>query len=83
MRRFDDEWLKFREFMKSKIIRSSVVWRQISGEPGSLNEWYYDINKGAGSFIDGTVHSYDFALFTSGKVKNVEVLLQNSKNFPS
>ena len=83
VRRFDEEWLKFREFMKSKIIGTPVVWRQISGGPGPSNEWYYDINKGAGPFIDGAVHSYDFAIYTFGKVKNVESSLTKFKNFTS
>ncbi|MCD6408669.1 Gfo/Idh/MocA family oxidoreductase [bacterium] len=83
VRRFDDEWLKFRELMKSKIIGSPVVWRQISAGPGPSSLWYYDINKGGGPFIDGAVHSYDFGIYTFGKVKNVESSLTRFKKFSS
>lgn len=83
VRRFDEEWLKFKELINSDIIGRPVVWRQVSAGSGPFSEWYYDINKGAGPFIDGAVHSYDFAIYTFGKVKKVVSMLTKFKKFSS
>jgi predicted dehydrogenase len=83
VRRFDEEWLKFKELMDKRIIGRPVVWHQISGSHGPLPEWFYDMKKGMGPFVDGAVHSYDFAIFTFGKVKKVKSLLTKFKKFSS
>jgi len=83
VRRFDDEWLKFKELMDKKIIGRPVVWHQISGGYGPSPEWFYDIKNGMGPFVDGAVHSYDFAIFTFGKVKKVKSSLTKFKKFTS
>lgn len=83
VRRFDDEWLKFRELLRSGIIGKPVLWRHIVGGPGPSADWYYDINKGGGPFIDGAVHSYDFAIYTFGKAVEVDATLMKFKNITS
>ncbi|MFN4227174.1 MAG: Gfo/Idh/MocA family protein [Candidatus Ratteibacteria bacterium] len=83
VRRFDEEWLKFKELMEERIIGRPVVWHQIWGGNGPSSEWYYDIKKGMGPFVDGAVHSYDFAIYTFGKVKKVKSSLTKFKNFTS
>lgn len=83
VRRFDEEWLKFKELIENKIIGRPVVWHQIWGGSGPSSEWFYDIKKGMGPFIDGAVHSYDFAIFTFGKVKKVKGSLIKFKKFTS
>ncbi|MCS7180461.1 MAG: Gfo/Idh/MocA family oxidoreductase, partial [bacterium] len=50
---------------------------------GPSAEWYYDIKKGMGPFVDGAVHSYDFAIFTFGEVKRVKSFLKKFKNLTS
>lgn len=72
VRRFDKEWVKFKELIKSGIIGRPVIWRSISGSSGPGNPWFHDIKKGGGPFIDGAVHSYDFALYTFGNVKEIK-----------
>ncbi len=83
VRRFDQEWLKFKELMDKRIIGRPVIWHQIWGGNGPSAEWFYDIKKGMGPFVDGAVHSYDFAIFTFGKVKKVKSSLTKFKNFSS
>jgi len=83
VRRFDKEWLEFKELMHLETIGENVVWRQVSAGAGPKTEWFYDIKKGAGPFIDGAVHSYDFALYTFGKAKKVESCLTRFKKFSS
>jgi len=83
VRRFDEEWLKFKELMEKRIIGRPVIWHQIWGGYGPSSEWYYDIKKGMGPFVDGAVHSYDFAIYTFGKVKKVKSSLTKFKKFTS
>ncbi|MEM2741394.1 MAG: Gfo/Idh/MocA family oxidoreductase [Nitrososphaeria archaeon] len=83
VRRFDEEWLKFKELIDKKIIGRPVVWHQIWGGYGPSSEWYYDIKKGMGPFVDGAVHSYDFAIYTFGKFKKVKSSLLKFKKFNS
>jgi predicted dehydrogenase len=83
VRRFDEEWLKFKDLMDKKIIGRPVVWHQIWGGYGPITEWYYDIKKGMGPFVDGAVHSYDFAIYTFGKIKKVKSSLTKFKKFTS
>ncbi len=83
VRRFDEEWLKFKELMDKRIIGRPVIWHQVWGGYGPSSEWYYDIKKGMGPFVDGAVHSYDFAIYTFGKVKKVKSSLTKFKKFTS
>ncbi|MCM8806885.1 MAG: Gfo/Idh/MocA family oxidoreductase [Candidatus Omnitrophica bacterium] len=83
VRRFDEEWLKFKELMDKKIIGRPVIWQQIWGGSGPSSDWFYDIKKGMGPFVDGAVHSYDFAIYTFGKVKKVKSSLLKFKKFTS
>ncbi|MCS7180344.1 MAG: Gfo/Idh/MocA family oxidoreductase, partial [bacterium] len=83
VRRFDEEWLKFKELIQNRVIGKPIVWHQIWGGYGPSAEWYYDIKRGMGPFVDGAVHSYDFAIFTFGKAKKVKSSLTKFKNFSS
>lgn len=60
-----------------------VIWHQIWESFGPSSDWYYDIEKGMGPFVDGAVHSYDFAIFTFGKFKKVKSSLIKFKKFTS
>jgi predicted dehydrogenase len=71
VRHFCNEWLKLREIIQSGQIGRPVVWRSVSGGSGAPTPWYFDKNLGGGPFIDGAVHSYDFARFIFGDAKNV------------
>ncbi len=83
VRRFDEEWLKFKELIDKKVIGRPIVWQQISGGSGPGPDWFYDIKKGMGPFVDGAVHSYDFGIFTFGKVKKVKSSLIKFKKSTS
>lgn len=71
VRHFCNEWLKLREIIQDGIIGRPVVWRSVSGGSGAPTPWFFDKELGGGPFIDGAVHSYDFARFIFGEPKNV------------
>ncbi len=71
VRHFCNEWLKLREIIQSGMIGRPVVWRSVSGGSGAPTPWFFDKEIGGGPFIDGAVHSYDFARFIFGEAANV------------
>lgn len=71
VRHFCNEWLKLRELIQSGIIGRPVVWRSVSGGSGAPTPWFFDKELGGGPFIDGAVHSYDWARYIFGEAKNV------------
>ena len=73
VRHFCNEWMKLREILQDGMIGSPVVWRQISASSPPGAPWFVDKEIGGGPFIDGAIHSYDFANFTFGKCSNVVV----------
>ncbi|HPP12214.1 MAG TPA: Gfo/Idh/MocA family oxidoreductase [bacterium] len=79
VRRFDEEWLKFRELVRSGVIGHPVIWRQLALGSGPQAAWYFDWEKGGGPFLDGAVHTYDFAIYTFGEVKQVKSSLLRFK----
>lgn len=83
VRRFDEEWLKFRELMQENKIGKPVIWHQIWGGFTPPADWFYDIKSGMGPFVDGAVHSYDFGIYTFGKVKKVKSSLLSFKKYTS
>ena len=62
-RRFDNEWLKFKELIEKDIIGRPIIWRQISAFGDLGDPWYFDLQKSGGPFLDGGIHSFDFAKF--------------------
>ena len=71
VRHFCNEWLKLREIIQSGQIGRPVVWRSVSGGSGAPTPWFFDKEIGGGPFIDGAVHSYDWARFIFGEATNV------------
>jgi predicted dehydrogenase len=71
VRHFCNEWLKLREIVQAGTIGRPVVWRSLSGGSGAPTPWFFDKEIGGGPFIDGAVHSYDFARFIFGEASNV------------
>jgi len=71
VRHFCNEWLKLREIIQAGMIGRPVVWRSLSGGSGAPTPWFFDKQIGGGPFIDGAVHSYDFARFIFGEASNV------------
>jgi predicted dehydrogenase len=71
VRHFCNEWLKLREIIQAGTIGRPVVWRSLSGGSGAPTPWFFDKKIGGGPFIDGAVHSYDFARFIFGEAKSV------------
>ena len=68
-RRFSVEQAATRKIILDNEIGRPVLWRQVSADSGPPSPWYLDIDKGGGPFIDGLVHTYDFARFTFGEPK--------------
>ena len=71
VRHFCNEWLKLREIIQDGVIGRPVVWRSLSGGSGAPTPWFFDKEIGGGPFIDGAVHSYDWARFIFGEATNV------------
>ncbi|MEN6644703.1 MAG: Gfo/Idh/MocA family oxidoreductase, partial [Armatimonadia bacterium] len=71
VRHFCNEWLKLRELIQSGIIGRPVVWRSVSGGSGAPTPWFFNKELGGGPFIDGAVHSYDWARYIFGEATNV------------
>lgn len=66
VRRFDAEWLAWREAILQNKIGRPVIWRDIMAGPGPGNAWFNQDEKGGGPFLDGCIHNLDFALWTFG-----------------
>jgi myo-inositol 2-dehydrogenase/D-chiro-inositol 1-dehydrogenase len=67
VRRFDDEWLAWREAVLANKIGRPVVWRDIMSGAGPWHApWFTQDEKGGGPFLDGCIHNLDFALWTFG-----------------
>ena len=70
-RRFDNEWLKFKELVEKNIIGRPIIWRHISAFGDVGDPWYFDREKSGGPFVDGGIHSFDFAKLLFGEVSTV------------
>jgi len=79
VRHFCNEWLKLREIIQDGMIGRPVLWRSVSGGSGAPTPWYFDAEIGGGPFIDGAVHSYDFARFIFGEASSVFADLRRLK----
>lgn len=66
VRRFDDEWLAWRELILQEKIGRPVSWRHVTGAYGAPTPWFNQEEQGGGPFIDGCIHNIDFALHTFG-----------------
>lgn len=71
VRRFDNEWLKFRDIVQSKTLGDKVVWRSAAASQGAPTPWFFQRELGGGPFMDGAVHNYDFGHYMFGPVKQV------------
>jgi UDP-N-acetylglucosamine 3-dehydrogenase len=71
VRHYCNEWLKLRELIQAGTIGRPVVWRSVSGGSGAPTPWFFDKTIGGGPFIDGAVHSYDWARYIFGEATNV------------
>jgi len=80
VRHFCHEWLKLREIIQAGMIGRPVVWRSVSGGSGAPTPWFFDKEIGGGPFIDGAVHSYDFARFIFGEARNVVTDIRRLKS---
>lgn len=66
VRRFDDEWLAWRDAVQAAKIGRPVVWRDVAAISGPGAAWYNRDEQGGGPFLDGCIHNLDFALHTFG-----------------
>ena len=70
VRRFDDEWLTWREAVLAAKIGRPVVWRDVAAGAGPIHApWFTTDELGGGPFLDGCIHNIDFALSTFGPVE--------------
>ncbi len=68
VRRFDEEWLAWRDAVLGDRIGRPVVWRDVAASAGPAGRWFLDEAIGGGPFLDACIHSIDFGLFTFGPV---------------
>lgn len=71
VRRYDEEWLAIRSALQSGAIGGPVVWNDIVSFEGPMPAWYGQDELGGGPFMDGAIHTFDFALYTFGPAKRV------------
>jgi len=71
VRRYDEEWLAIRSALQSGAIGGPVVWNDIVSFEGPAPAWYGQDELGGGPFLDGAIHTFDFALYTFGPAKRV------------
>jgi len=70
VRRFDDEWLSYRDSLQAGKVGKPVVWRHVMSNAGPSNsKWFTDEKIGGGPFLDGCIHNIDFALYTFGEAE--------------
>lgn len=69
VRRFDDEWLGWRELVLQEKLGRPVVWQQVNVGAGPSPKWFNADEQGGGPFLDGCIHNLDFALYTFGPAK--------------
>ena len=66
VRRFDDEWLAWRDAVQASKIGRPIVWRDVAAGAGPAALWFGRDEQGGGPFLDGCIHNFDFALHTFG-----------------
>lgn len=72
VRRFDAEWLTWRDAVLQDKIGRPISWRSLMASPGpSPSLWFYQEATGGGPFLDGVIHNLDFALHTFGAASRV------------
>ena len=69
VRRFDTEWMTWRELILENKIGRPVSWRHSTAGYGAPSLWFNQEEQGGGPFIDGCIHNIDFALYTFGPAK--------------
>ncbi len=70
VRRFDDEWLTFETAVRTGSIGGPIVWRDIMSGPGPhWSSWFFQDEQGGGPFLDGAIHTVDFALHLFGPLE--------------
>ena len=71
VRRFDSEWLAWRQAVLADRIGRPVVWRDTAAGTGPAGKWFFDDAQGGGPFLDACIHSLDFGLCTFGPIASV------------
>ncbi len=66
VRRYDEEWLKFRTAVQDGAIGRPLVWHDVSCGSGPPKSWFHVDEQGGGPFLDGAIHTLDFGLYTFG-----------------
>jgi predicted dehydrogenase len=71
-RRFSPSRIKVRELIQSGMLGRPVTWTISSFGPRldyyrGPNNWMWDVNKGGGFIMDGSIHDFDFACWILGK----------------
>ncbi len=79
VRRFCPEWNFFKSLVDDGVIGRPVTWRFAFASGGPPSPWYLDRAKGAGPFLDGMVHNYDFCRYAFGEIVEVSSTMHTLK----
>ncbi|MBI4552988.1 MAG: Gfo/Idh/MocA family oxidoreductase [Candidatus Latescibacteria bacterium] len=71
VRRFCPEWGAFKSLVEQGLLGRPIVWRMVYASGGPSSPWYMDRAQGAGPFLDGMVHNYDFCRYAFGEAVDV------------
>jgi len=66
VRRYDEEWLLFRSLIQGGTIGRPLLWQDIAASAGPELQWFKMDDEGGGPFLDGAIHTIDFAMYTFG-----------------
>lgn len=80
VRRFCPQWGAFKALVEEGRIGRPVVWRMAFSSGGPASPWYLNRAQGAGPFLDGMVHNYDFCRYAFGEVADVQSSLVTLKH---
>jgi UDP-N-acetylglucosamine 3-dehydrogenase len=66
VRRYDEDWGTWGRLVREGAVGRPVLWRQHAGG-GPPKPWFMDAEMGAGPFMDGCVHNWDYANLVFGR----------------
>lgn len=80
VRRFCPEWGTFKRLVDEGRIGRPIMWRMAYSSGGPDSPWYLNRAQGAGPFLDGMVHNYDFCRYVFGEAADIRSAMVTLKH---